>query len=134
MSAKEIKAQILGNKPTLKPISISGVKAFVRDLTVGEVNYELAERRARLIKDALNLGIELEYNDPEKLNQQLQQVPDKYQLARGFANRVTDADGVLIFDPASESDLKAINELPQSVWDQINKAGRTVEQEIELKN
>lgn len=134
MSAKEIKAQILGNKPTLKPVTINGVQVFVRDLTVGEVNYELAERRARLIKDALNLGIELDYNDAERLNQQLLQVPDKYQLARGFANRITDETGALIFDPASEADLKAINQLPQNVWDQLNAAGRTQEQEIEAKN
>ncbi|WP_443090315.1 hypothetical protein [Basfia succiniciproducens] len=110
------------NKPKLKTVTINGKDYFIREMTVGEVNKQLYGYQAHLCALAEAQGVELDYNNPEELGKQLSRIYDPYRTARQLAIRLCDENGVNLFDPENQDDLKALSNLDKSVSETLSKA------------
>lgn len=114
ISAQELRALILTQRPTLKPTKVLGKRAYLRtDMSVGEANAYFQEARRRKVKIAQKLGIDLNHDEPMELQLQLEQITDPYAMASRIAHRLCDVDGNRVFDPSDEADLEFINSLGQ---------------------
>lgn len=67
-------------------------------------------------------GKELNLDDEDELQKQLQNIYDPNALPRGIALRLCDENGVNLFNPDSEEDLKLISKLGGGIFDAVNKA------------
>lgn len=116
------RADLTSLKPSLTPITLGSNQFFLRDLTVGETNYELYGQRTELIKLAQEQGEELPFDDEIALTAKLRNIYDKYKLARSIAIRLCDEKGQNFYDVNNQEDLDEILTLDGSIIETINKA------------
>lgn len=120
--SKNLRDQLLSEKPEIKEIKLKGKSYFIRNLSVGETNAIILDQRKRQIKIAQQLGVELNLEDEEILTEQLQKVYDPYAIARGMATRLCNENGELLFDTENEEDLKLLSSLDEQVFEDYSKA------------
>ncbi|WP_050560380.1 hypothetical protein [Actinobacillus capsulatus] len=67
---KNLREQLLLEKPEVNTINLKGKSYFIRNLSVGETNALILDQRKRQIKIAQQLGIELDLENEDILNEQ----------------------------------------------------------------
>jgi len=117
-----LREKLLATKPKVAPFEYEGETYYIRDLSVGENNQIIYGQREHLIKLALAQCKELNLDDEDELQKQLQNIYDPNALPRGIALRLCDENGVNLFNPDSEEDLKLISKLGGGIFDAVNKA------------
>lgn len=117
-----LREKLLKHTPKLHPFTFNGENYFIREFNVGEMNKAFYGQRQELIKIAKAQGVELDFNNEDKLTEQLAGVYDPLRLARSMATRICDADGNNLFDPENEEDLTALSKLDKSVFEAFNQA------------
>lgn len=118
-STESLRDTLLRTKPKVHSFEIDGQTYYLRELNVGETNNYLYGQRQQLIQIAQEQGIELDYDDEEKLEKQLRDIYDPLGLARTIATRLCDEKGVNLFDPNNKDDLVAISNLSSEVFDKF---------------
>lgn len=113
---------LLAIKPTVKPFDLNGNTYYIRSFTVGDVNREIFEYQNWLKAQAIEQGLDLNFDDEEQLTKQLEPIADKYRLARNLAIKLCDENGNNLFDPDSREDLESILKLDDSVLSAFNQA------------
>lgn len=113
---------LLAIKPTLKPFELNGNTYYIRSFTVGDVNREIFEYQNWLKAQAIEQGLDLNFDDEEQLTKQLEPIADKYRLARNLAIKLCDENGNNLFNPDSREDLDSILGLDDSVLAAFNQA------------
>ncbi|MFU2113641.1 Uncharacterised protein [[Pasteurella] aerogenes] len=117
-----LREKLLKNTPKLTQITINGENYYLREFTVGEMNHAMYGQQQELIKLAAAQGLDLNFDDEEKLTKQLSQVYDPYRLARTLATRLCDENGKNLFNPENADDLTALSQLDKAIFEQFSQA------------